>query len=142
MSYESTAGTTAVVFTPDVGEAVTFCYFTIDMPDFVLGDKISTVTNCDVLSGATVGPKSFTPASLYEIVDMKLNCPMDWEDVEELRDLLGQNGDIVITSSYTSATYTFEDCWVKSVETNDWSVEDQGTFDVTFEFGGTVPVLT
>jgi hypothetical protein len=144
MSRESTSGYAQAVFTPDKGglPTVTFCYLSMDMPDFVLGDKINVTTNCDVAAtSGTVGPKSFLPASLYEIVDAKFTCPMDWAEIDGLRGLIAEPGTLVFTSSFTTASYTFDNCWVKAVETDDWGVEDQGQYTVTFEFGGDEPTL-
>ena len=90
--YESTSSKTTAVFTPTGGDAITFCYTDVTMQEFVLDAKLDISTNCDSLSGDTVGPKTFVPAGLYEIGNFSMTCPNDLGRIDDLRVVLGQAG--------------------------------------------------
>jgi hypothetical protein len=130
MALEKTAFHLKVSFVDSLSAAHTFCAAGKTLPGYQLGDKLDTTTDCS-------GPiKEYLSADQYEITDMVLTLPLDLCEMDTLRQLISDIGILTITSTYTSVAVVYTGAWISSVIASAIELDGQGTYDVTFEFGG------
>ena len=100
------------------------------MPGFKLADKV------DVTTDQTTKTKAYLPGDLPETTDSSLTTILDYADMNKVLAIIGQQGTITFTDSFTGYKVTCANAWFASYEPNDANLTANPEATITIQFAG------
>ena len=135
---EKSGYTIKATFTPDSGTAIAFNAKSKTPPGYEGLGPIDINTD----GSPTLAEQA--PADQIKLTTATVSVIQDFDLQEELRAIMLQKGSLALTSSFTSKTITFGNCWIQNVKPGSADIDGNPTMDIEIEFGGGtagVPVI-
>ena len=139
MSAEKSGYTIKTAFTPDSGTEISFDAKSKTLPGLEGLGPIDTNTD----GSPTLAEQA--PADQLKLTAATVTVIQDFALEESLRAVMLKEGDLVFTSSFSSAILTYGNAWIQNIKPGSADIDGNPTMDIDFEFGGGatgVPVLT
>ena len=130
MSAEKSGYAIKVEFTPDSGTKIEFNAKSKQIPG------VKSLGKIDINTDGSPAMAERAPSDQYEGTDAKVSVIYDAALYATILAAINTAGDLVFTSSYSSAVHTFGNSWIAGCEPGGADTNGNPTMDVTFELGG------